>query len=72
MNLETKKHPKNALDREGKLSGLGADAIWAGPWDSTGYPKGKGDSAGKDGIILNNIKPVYNSAPITQRAKPNF
>lgn len=72
MNLDTQKHPTNALDREGKLSGLGADAVWAGPWDSTGYPKGKGDSAGKDGIILNNIKPHYNGAPITQRAKPKF
>jgi hypothetical protein len=72
MNLETKNHPKNALDREGKLSGLGADAVWAGPWDSTGYPKGKGSSSGKDGMILNNIKPQYDGRPITQRAKPKF
>lgn len=72
MDINTKKHPKNALDREGKLSGLGADAVWAGPWDSTGYPKGKGSSSGKNGIILNNIKPEYSGLPITEKAKGRF
>jgi hypothetical protein len=72
MNLDTQKHPRSIHDREAKTSGVGANALWAGPYDSTGLPKGKGDSAGKDGIILNNIKPQYNGAPITQRAKPRF
>lgn len=72
MNLNATKHPEVPLDKEGKLSGLGANAVWAGPWNSEGYPKGKGSSSGKDGMILNNIKPVYNAAPITQKAKPKF
>lgn len=72
MNLEIKKHPMTRDDREASLSGVGANALWNGPFDTTALPKGKGDSAGKDGIILNNIKPHYNGAPITQRAKPKF
>lgn len=72
MNLNETKHPKTPLDREAKMSGVGANAVWNGPFDSTGYPKGMGSSSGKDGIILNNIKPEYNPQPITQRAKPKF
>jgi len=72
MNINATKHPEVPLDKEGALSGLGANAVWAGPWDSTGYPKGKGSSSGKDGMILNNIKPQYDGRPITQRAKPNL
>ena len=44
MNVNATKHPKLPLDKEGQIGGLGADAVWAGPWDSTGYPKGKGSS----------------------------
>ena len=60
------------LDREAKLSGVGANAIWDGPFDTTALPKGKGSSSGANGIILNNIKPTYKAGPITQRAKGNY
>lgn len=72
MNLNTTKHPLNAHDKEAKTSGVGANALWAGPYDSTGLPKGKGSSSGKDGMIFNNIKPTCQSSPITQRAKGKF
>jgi hypothetical protein len=72
MNLKTTKHPQVPLDREGQLSGLGANAVWAGPWNSEGYPKGKGSSSGITGMIFNNDKPSYNPQPITQKAKPKL
>jgi len=70
MDLKSKVHPMHPLDREAKMSGVGANAIWAGPFDSTGYPKGQGNSSGKNGIKLrfdNCIEP--NGLPITQRVK---
>lgn len=72
MNLNTKKHPMTVLDREAKLSGVGANAIWNGPFDTTALPKGKGSSSGKDGIIFNNVKPVCDPRAITQRAKGKY
>jgi hypothetical protein len=72
MKLNAVKHPMTAFDKEAALSGVGANAIWDGPLDTTALPKGKGSSSGKDGIILNNIKPEYNPQPITQKAKPKF
>jgi len=72
MNLDVRKHPMTRDDKEAALAGVGANALWNGPFDTTALPKGKGDSAGKDGMIFNNIKPHYNGAPITQRAKPKF
>lgn len=72
MNLNEQKLKAAEHDREAALSGLGANVLWDGPLDTTGLPKGKGSSSGKDGIILNNIKPEYNAQPITQRAKPKF
>jgi hypothetical protein len=72
MNLNEQKLKTAEHDREAALSGLGANVLWDGPLDTTGLPKGKGSSSGKDGIILNNIKPQYNGEPITQRAKPKF
>jgi len=59
----------NIYDKEAALSGVGANALWNGPFDTTAFPKGKGSSNGKDGIIFNNVKPTYKSGPITQRAK---
>jgi len=41
MDVKSKVHPTHPLDREAKMSGVGATAIWDGPFDSTGYPKGK-------------------------------
>jgi hypothetical protein len=66
------KHPMNVYDKEAALSGVGANALWNGPFNTAGFPKGKGNSNGKDGIILNNDKPTYNGSPITQRAKSKF
>ena len=50
-----------------KVSGL--NHLWDGPLDTTGYPKGKGSSSGKDGIRLKLDRPQYKGGPITQRAK---
>ena len=72
MNLNTKEHPKTIFDKEAKLSGVGANALWNGPFDTTGFPKGKGSSSGKDGIIFNNAKPVCDPRAITQRAKGKY
>ena len=69
MNLDIKKHPLNAHDLEAKASGVGANALWSGPYNSVGLPKGKGSSSGKNGIIHNNAKPYCAGGPITQRAK---
>jgi hypothetical protein len=72
MNLNAKKHPMTVLDREAKLSGVGANAVWAGPFDTTSFPKGKGSSSGKNGIVFNNVKPTCDPRPITQRAKGKY
>ena len=69
MNINAKVHPMTAFDVEAKRSGLGANVLWNGPFDTTGFPKGKGSSSGKDGIILNNDKPMTCGCPITQKAK---
>lgn len=52
-----------------KVSGL--NHLWDGPLDTTGYPMGKGYSAGKDGVKLKMDCPCdsYSPEPITQRAK---
>ena len=69
MNIKAKKHPLSAFDKEAALNGVGANAIWTGPLDTTAYPKSPGYSAGKDGIKLRFDEPTCNSQPITQRAK---
>jgi hypothetical protein len=70
MDLREKKHPMHPLDREAKMSGVGANAIWDGPLDTTGYPKGQGYSAGKNGIKLRFDDPSCGcDMPITQKAK---
>ena len=71
MNINVKTHPILPLDIEAKRSGIGANALWNGPLDTTGYAKGKGLSSGKNGIILNNDKPMSCGCPITQKAKKN-
>ena len=72
MNLKAKLHPVTEFDKEASMQGVGANALWSGPLDTTAYPKGKGSSSGIKGIILNNDKPTYNPEPITQRAKGRF
>ena len=69
MNINAKKHPVVAFDKEAAMSGVGANALWAGPLDTTAYPKGPGSSAGKDGIKLRFDQPSCSEEPITQRAK---
>jgi hypothetical protein len=69
MNINAKKHPISAFDKEAAMSGVGANAIWSGPLDTTAYPKGPGYSAGKDGIKLRFDQPIYSNEPITQKAK---
>jgi hypothetical protein len=70
MDIRAKKHPMYPLDREAKMSGVGANAIWDGPLDTTGYPKGQGYSGGKNGIKLRFDDPDCGCMiPITQKAK---
>ena len=69
MNINAKKHPVSAFDKEAAMSGVGANVIWSGPLDTTAYPKGPGYSAGKDGIKLRFDQPSCSEEPITQRAK---
>ena len=69
MNINAKKHPAYPHDKEAAMSGVGANAIWDGPFDSTGLPKGKGSSSGKNGIKLRFDDPSCGMGPITQRVK---
>ena len=72
MNIKTTVHPVTPFDKEAKMSGVGANALWAGPLDTTAYAKGKGSSSGKNGIKLRFDMPSYTPGPITQRAKGRF
>ena len=72
MNLKETKHPMTPFDKEASLSGVGANAIWNGPLDSTALPKGKGSSSGKNGIIMNNDKPEYKGGSIMQRIRNKY
>lgn len=70
-----KSHPKFALDTEAKMSGVGANAIWEGPFDTTGYPKGKGSSSGKDGMEVSKADcgcKHSSMTSITQRVKASL
>lgn len=72
MNIKAKLHPMTVLDTEAKLSGLGANVLWSGPFDSTGYPKGKGSSSGSKGVKLRFADVPYSPGAITQKAKGRF
>jgi len=72
MNIKAKKHPVTEFDNEAKMAGVGANALWNGPLDTTAYSKGKGDSAGITGIKLRFDMPTSSYMPITQRAKGRF
>lgn len=69
MNINAKKHQVVPLDKEAALNGVGANAIWNGPMDTTAYPKSPGYSAGKDGIELRFDNPTYKGGSIIQRVK---
>lgn len=47
----------------------GANALWDGPLDVTGFPLGKGSSNGSTGMKLKYSPSEYKGGPITQRAK---
>jgi hypothetical protein len=72
MNINAIKHPMVPLDKEAKMAGLGANALWSGPLDTTAYPKGKGSSSGKNGIKLRFDDPVYKPGPITMKAQGKY
>jgi len=72
MILNIKKHPMDSHDKLASDSGVGANALWNGPFNTDSLPKGKGSSSGKDGIILNNDKPTACGCAITQRAKGRY
>lgn len=72
MNLNIRKHPMDSHDKMAAESGVGANALWNGPFNTDSLPKGRGSSSGKNGIILNNDKPQYNALPITEKAKGKF
>jgi hypothetical protein len=72
MKLTDKIHFVTPFDEEAQLAGMGANVLWNGPLDTTAYPKGKGYSAGKDGIKLRFDQPSYSKGPITQKAKNRF
>lgn len=72
MNLNIKKHPMDFHDKTAANSGVGANALWNGPFNTDSLPKGKGSSSGKNGIIFNNDKPTYSFGAITQKAKGRF
>ncbi|MFY8170618.1 MAG: hypothetical protein ACOVK2_05835 [Candidatus Fonsibacter sp.] len=72
MKVNIIKHPMDSHDKLAADSGVGANALWSGPFNTDSLPKGKGSSSGKNGIILNNDKPNYLAGPITQRAKARF
>jgi hypothetical protein len=69
MDIKAKKHPMFAFDKEASMSGVGAQALWEGPLDTTAYPKAPGYSAGKNGIKLRFDDAKYEAGPITQKAK---
>jgi hypothetical protein len=72
MKILDKTHLITPFDKEAKMSGVGANALWNGPLDTTGYTKGKGSSSGKDGIKLRFDQPYCAKGPITQRARGKF
>ena len=47
----------------------GANALWDGPLNIDGFPKGKGSSSGKNGIKLKFDNAPYKLGPITSRCK---
>lgn len=69
MNINMQTPLRNIHDREAKNSGVGANALWDGPLDLDGLPKGPGYSGGKNGIKLRLDQPSCSNEPITQKAK---
>lgn len=72
MNYNIKNNVNDIHDKVAAEQGVGSNVLWNGPFNTDSLPKGKGYSAGKNGIILNNDKPIYLAGPITSRAKARF
>jgi hypothetical protein len=66
MKSNSNKDTRTKEDATSKKD-LGMNAFWDGPYNTVGSPKGEGSSSGKDGMILNNIKPEYNNTPLARR-----
>jgi hypothetical protein len=45
----------------------GANALWDGPLDTSGFPMGQGSSSGKNGMKLNQADVPYSAGPITSK-----
>jgi hypothetical protein len=45
----------------------GANALWDGPLDTTGFPMGKGSSSGKNGMKVSMAEVPYSEGPITSK-----
>ena len=45
----------------------GANALWDGPLDTTGFPMGKGSSSGKNGMKVSMADVPYSEGPITSK-----
>ena len=70
MNINAKIHPVTSFDVEAKRSGVGANALWDGPLDTTAFAKGKGYSGGTYGMSVSMASPkMACGCPITKRAK---
>ena len=68
MNLQSNlKDPHTFKMETPGTSGL--NSLWEGPLDMSSYPKGKGSSRGKNGMVLNQSEVPYACGPITMRAK---
>ena len=47
----------------------GANALWDGPLDTSGFPIGEGSSSGIRGMKVKQDNVAYKAGPITQKAK---
>ena len=65
--MESKKDTRFKKEVGTGRKDLGDNVYWDGPFDTSGMPKGEGSSSGKNGIILNNIKPIRNNTPLAKR-----
>jgi hypothetical protein len=48
---------------------VGADALWSGPMDTTGFPMIGGSSSGSNPVQVKKAPCMYKGGPITQIAK---
>ena len=46
---------------------VGANALWDGPLDTSGFPMGKGSSSGINGMEVSKADVHYSAGPITSK-----